>query len=200
MLHLKQILTIEQQFRLVELCREIATIAPFITQVMPRSGQPLNCQQTSCGKVGWITDINGYRYDRLQPNKNPFPPMPDTLIDLAVKIALRAGEPEYQPETCLINYYRPETGKLGVHQDNSESNLKPAIISISLGDDCEFVVGGTLRSDPLQSITLRSGDILVLHGESRLAHHGVKRIIPNTAPTGLLKNNGRLNLTIRQVF
>ncbi|MEG4803561.1 alpha-ketoglutarate-dependent dioxygenase AlkB [Microcoleus sp. ARI1-B5] len=120
---------------------------------------------------------------------------------MAVHVANSVDEPTYIPDTCLINYYPASSrSKLGLHQDNSELNLKPAIISISLGDDCEFVVGGTLRSDPLQSITLRSGDILVMHGSSRLAYHGVKRIIPNTAPTGLLKNNGRLNLTIRQVF
>ncbi|MEG4805770.1 alpha-ketoglutarate-dependent dioxygenase AlkB [Microcoleus sp. ARI1-B5] len=81
MLHLKQILTHDQQFRLVELCREIATIAPFVTPVMP-SGQPFNCQQTSCGKVGWISDRNGYRYARTQPNGRAFPEMPDRLAKL----------------------------------------------------------------------------------------------------------------------
>ena len=200
MLHLKGILTHDQQVRLVEMCRDIATVAPFITPVMP-SGQPMNCQQTSCGSVGWLVDREGYRYSRTQPNGRAFPAMPDSLADLAIHVARLAGEESYIPDTCLINYYPASSkSKLGLHQDNTEVNLSPAIISISIGDDCEFLVGGTKRSDPTQSIILRSGDILVLHGQSRLAYHGVKRIIPNTAPKGLLKNNGRLNMTIRQVF
>ena len=198
MLHLKGILTHDQQLKLVEMCREIATVAPFITPVMP-SGSKFNCSMTSCGQVGWLADKSGYRYSYTQPNGRAFPPMPDNLADLAIYVARLAGEQSYIPDTCLINYYPANSSsKLGLHQDNTEVNLKPAIISISLGDDCEFIIGGTKRSDPTQTIILRSGDILILHGESRLAYHGVKRIIPNTS--NLVKNGGRLNMTFRQVF
>jgi alkylated DNA repair protein (DNA oxidative demethylase) len=207
MLHLKEILTYNQQLRLVEMCREIAKVAPFITPVMP-SGQPMNCQQTSCGQVGWTVDKQGYRYSHTQPNGRAFPAMPDSLANLADYVASLVDEPSYFAHTCLINHYQASSkSKLGLHQDNTEVNLEPCIISISIGDDCEFVMrsapasyGGTNRSDPTKTIILRSGDILVMHGQSRLAYHGVKRIIPNTAPKGLLKNNGRLNMTIRQVF
>lgn len=198
MLHLKGILTHDQQNRLVEMCRDIAKVAPFITPVMP-SGQPFNCQQTSCGQVGWTVDKQGYRYTRTQANGRAFPAMPDSLADLAIHVANLVDEPNYKPDTCLINYYPANSkSKLGLHQDNTEVNLKPCIISISIGDDCEFVIGGTKRSDPTETIILRSGDILVLHGDSRLAYHGIKRIIPNTS--NLLRNGGRLNMTIRQVF
>jgi len=199
MLHLKGILTHDQQVRLVEMCRDIAQVAPFITPVMP-SGQPFNCQQTSCGQVGWTVDERGYSYSRTQANGRAYPPMPDSLADLAIYVAKKlVDEPSYIPDTCLINYYPASSkSKLGLHQDNTEVNLERCIISISLGDDCEFVVGGTNRSDPTATIILRSGDILVLHGDTRLAYHGIKRIIPNTS--NLLKNGGRLNMTIRQVF
>lgn len=201
MLHLKNCLNFNQQLRLVEMCRDIAKVAPFVTPVMP-SGQPFNCQQTSCGQVGWISDKNGYRYSRKQQASNKaFPEMPEALADLAIHFANLVNEPTYLPDTCLINYYPASNkGKLGLHQDNSEANLKPAIISISIGDDCEFLIGGTKRSDALESIVLRSGDVLIMHGESRLAYHGVRKVIGGTAPAGLLKNGGRLNLTIRQVF
>jgi alkylated DNA repair protein (DNA oxidative demethylase) len=37
----------------------------------------------------------------------------------------------------------------------------------------------------------------VLAGESRLVYHGVDKIYPDTSP--LLKNGGRINLTLRRV-
>ena len=120
--------------------------------------------------------------------------MPDKLTLLAKKLANLVDEPDYRPDTCLINY----KSKLGLHQDNSEPNLKPAIISISIGDDCVFAIGTTNRKDPVQEILLRTGDVLIMHNESRLAYHSVKRIIPNSS--NILKNNGRLNFTIRQVY
>jgi len=200
MLHLKNALSHDQQLRLVEMCRDIARVNPFITPVMP-SGHKFNCSMSSCGRVAWTSDIKGYRYSDRQPDGSALPPMPEPLIKLAKHIANLVDEPNYRPDTCLINHYQANSrSKLGLHQDNSEFNLKPAIISISIGDDCEFAIGGNKRSDPLQTIILRSGDIIVLHGESRLAYHAVKRIIPNTSPKGLLKSNGRLNLTIRQVY
>ena len=198
MLHLKKFLTHDQQLKLIEVCRDVAKVAPFVTPVMP-SGHPFNCQMTSAGQVGWTSDLTGYRYSRTQPNGRAFPPIPDFIADLAIEIANLVDEPTYLPDTCLMNYYRPDAkSKLGLHRDDSDVNLKAPIISISIGDDCEFAIGGLRRSDPTQSIILRSGDILVLHGQSRLAYHSVKRIIPGTS--NILKNNGRLNLTIRQVF
>lgn len=199
MRHFKQELNLKQQLSLVEICRNIAKVAPFTVPTMP-SGHPFNCQQTSCGTVGWLSDKQGYRYSRKQPNGQPWPAMPSSLEDLAIHAASLVGEPLI-PDTCLINYYPANSkSKLGLHQDNTEANLKAAIISISIGDDCEFIIGGNRRSDPLETIILRSGDIIILHGESRLAFHGVKRIIPGAGPAGLLQNGGRLNLTFRQFF
>ena len=42
-----------------------------------------------------------------------------------------------------------------------------------------------------------SGDIVILGGEGRLVFHGVDRIYPGTST--LLKNGGRINLTLRRV-
>ena len=43
---------------------------------------------------------------------------------------------------------------------------------------------------------MRSGDVLVMGGPSRLRYHGVTRILPATAPEGT--GPGRFNLTFRQ--
>ena len=199
MLHLKNYFTAIEQQELVELARKIAAISPMMTPVMP-SGHKFNCQMTSCRTVAWTSDLTGYRYTKIHPvTKKPFAAMPDKLTLLAKKLANLVDEPDYRPDTCLINYYSATSkSKLGLHQDNSEPNLKPAIISISIGDDCVFAIGTTNRKDPVQEILLRTGDVLIMHNESRLAYHSVKRIIPNSS--NILKNNDRLNFTIRQVY
>ena len=71
------------------------------------------------------------------------------------------------------------------------------MVSISLGDDCLFRVGETTRSGRTVSFRLQSGDIVILGGEGRLCFHGVDRIYPSTS--ALLKNGGRINLTLRRV-
>jgi alkylated DNA repair protein (DNA oxidative demethylase) len=71
------------------------------------------------------------------------------------------------------------------------------VLSVSLGDACLFRVGGTKRGDKTISFRLESGDVVVLGGQSRLAYHGVDRIYPETSD--LLKNGGRINLTMRRV-
>jgi alkylated DNA repair protein (DNA oxidative demethylase) len=45
-------------------------------------------------------------------------------------------------------------------------------------------------------VELRSGDLFVFGGPSRLAYHGVPRVHPGTAP-GELGLAGRLNVTLR---
>ena len=95
---------------------------------------------------------------------------------------------------------RPRDAKLGVHQDKDERPETIAagipIVSVSLGDEARFVVGGLSREDPTIPIMLRSGDVLVMGGPSRLRYHGVTRILPGTAPDGT--GPGRFNLTFRQ--
>jgi alkylated DNA repair protein (DNA oxidative demethylase) len=201
MLHVEKYFSVPEQENLVELTRNIARTNGGMTIPIMPNGAPFNCSQTSCGLVGWLSDRQGYRYSRINPvNNQPFAAMPTELIDIAQNLANLVGEFDYQPETCLINFYPANTkSKLGLHQDNTEPNLKPCIISISLGGDCSFVIGSNRsRKDPLKGIMLRSGDVLILHGDSRLAYHGVQRILPKTS--NLLKNYGRLNLTIRQVY
>ena len=86
---------------------------------------------------------------------------------------------------------------MGLHQDRDEADLAAPVVSVSLGDDCLFRVGGTTREGRTVSFRLRSGDVVILGGEGRLAFHGVDRIYPSTS--ALLKNGGRINLTLRRV-
>lgn len=159
MLHLNKYFTAAQQQALVELTRNIASINRDMTIPVMPSGHKFNCSQTSCSLVGWISDRDGYRYSRINPvNKEPFAAMPAELIDIARELAKQVNEPHYRPDTCLINFYPASSrSRLGLHQDNTERNLKPCIISISLGDDCIFASGSNRsRKEPLTEILLRS--------------------------------------------
>jgi len=71
------------------------------------------------------------------------------------------------------------------------------VVSISLGDTAVFRLGGPERKAPTRSLRLASGDVVVLGGKTRLAYHGIDRIIAGTST--LLRGGGRLNLTLRRV-
>jgi len=86
---------------------------------------------------------------------------------------------------------------MGLHQDRDEEDLEAPVVSISLGDTALFRVGGTVRGGKTQSLKLASGDVLILEGPTRLAFHGIDRVINGTST--LLKDGGRINLTLRRV-
>ncbi len=160
---------------------------------MPNSGSPFSVRMTNCGPLGWVSDQRGYRYQPQHPVTGvPWPPMPAIL--------LRAWEDlagyRHPPEACLINVYAP-TARMGLHQDRDEHDFAAPVVSLSLGQTCLFRLGGTARRDPTRSFRLASGDALVLGGHSRLAFHGVDRIIPGTST--LLPDDSRINLTLRRV-
>ena len=112
-----------------------------------------------------------------------------------------AGYP-HPPEACLINYYAPGA-KMGLHRDEDEEDFAAPVVSLSLGDSAIFRVGGTTRRGPTRSLTLTSGDAMVLAGPSRLAYHGVDRILTGTcdllAGDPVFPDGGRINLTLRRV-
>lgn len=181
------------QETLVAAIREVASAAPLFVPRMPRSGKPFSVKMTNCGRLGWVSDETGYRYQDRHPETGaPWPPMPPALLALWAE---SAGFPR-PPEACLVNFYAPDA-KMGLHQDRDEKDLGAPVLSISLGDTCLFRIGGVRRSDPTRSFRLASGDVMLLEGESRLAFHGVDRIYAGTST--LLGQGGRINLTLRVV-
>lgn len=192
--HLAGYLDKSQQEALVEIVRSIVADAPLYTPAMPKTGKEMSVRMTNCGSLGWVTDKErGYRYQSAHPaTGKPWPRIPDMLLD----IWRDAAQSDLEPEACLINHY-DATAKMGLHQDRDEQEFSAPVLSISLGDDCLFRVGGLKRDDPTVSIRLQSGDVVVIGGEGRLAFHGVDRIYPGTSM--LLKREGRINLTLRRV-
>lgn len=192
--HIPDFLDREKQEALVESIRTVVAEAPLFVPAMPRTGKPMSVRMTNCGSLGWVTDKErGYRYQPHHPvTGKPWPAMPDVLLDIWRTVSDTSKE----PEACLVNFYADDA-RMGLHQDRDETDLETPVVSISLGDSCLFRVGGTERSGGTLSFKLSSGDIVVLGGEGRLAFHGVDKIYPNTST--LLKNGGRINLTLRRV-
>jgi alkylated DNA repair protein (DNA oxidative demethylase) len=182
------------QAALLASLRRIIAEAPLFTPTMPRSGKPMSVRMTNCGPLGWLTDQErGYRYQPTHPvTGRPWPPLPQILLDLWDKVA----DYPAPPEACLVNYYAADA-KMGLHQDRDEEDFSAPVLSVSLGDTGIFRVGGTSRKDPTEKYELKSGDVIVLGGQDRLAFHGIDRILPGTSD--LLQEGGRFNLTLRRV-
>lgn len=173
--------------------------APLFTSRMPRTGVPMSVRMTNCGPLGWMSDQErGYRYETRHPQTgNPWPPIPSALLDAWDRLT---GYPK-PPEACLVNVYEAKS-RMGLHQDRDERDFDAPILSVSLGADCRFRIGGRKRADPTRSFILSAGDALVIAGPARLCFHGVDKILPTlteTLPQPLSTFGARVNLTLRRV-
>lgn len=168
-----------------------AETAPFYRPLTP-GGKPMSVQMTNLGPLGWVTDARGYRYEPRHPlTGRPWPPMPALLLELWDRL----GDAPGPPDACLVNLYRG-SARMGLHQDRDEADFAYPVFSVSLGDTALFRLGGAKRSDPTHSLRLASGDVCVLGGAARLAHHGIDRILEGSSR--LIPGGGRLNLTVRR--
>lgn len=179
----------QAQAALVSDLRAVVAAAPLF-HPETQSGRRMSVRMTSAGAVGWVSDRRGYRYDPHHPSGGTWPPIPARLLTLW-RAHARA---DVLPDTALVNFYGPGA-RMGLHQDRDEADLTRPVLSVSLGDDALFRIGGTTRGGPTVSHWLRSGDVLVLEGASRLAFHGIDRLRPGTST--LLAQGGRINVTMR---
>ncbi len=179
------------QEALVAALRPLVLAAPFF-HPETRWGKKMSVRMTSAGRLGWVSDRRGYRYEPRHPGGAEWPEIPDEVLNVWRSVA----GTERLPDCCLINYYG-EGARMGLHQDRDEGDFSYPVVSISLGDDALFRIGGTERQGPTQSAWLSSGDVLVLDGPARLAFHGIDRL--RFGSSDLLRDHGRINLTLRVV-
>ncbi len=190
--HIPDWLPMEQQQELVENLRQWCA-GGFWVPTMP-DGTPMN--HPLCG-LGW--DWKPYEYI---PTARPFPVYLHFLAMRAIADTLPDWKGRFWPDVAIINHF-PVGSSLGLHQDRSEDEpLKAAgspIVTLSLGDSAIFRLGQRAHRDgPYTDVEVRSGDLLVMGGYSRMSFHGITKILPNTAPPDLGTKPGRLSVTIRQ--
>ncbi len=158
-------------------------------------GKPMSVRMTSAGRLGWVIDNGRYKYsDRHPETGQPWPPIPDEVLAVWRAVSGWPGD----PDCSLINWYG-EGARMGLHRDADEGEeaFAAPVVSISLGDPARFRMGGPERKGTTQSIVLKSGDVVVMGGDARLAYHGIDRVMFGEDP--LLPKGGRINLTLRVV-
>ncbi len=88
---------------LLEGVAQVADAVPFRHLVTP-GGYSMSVAMTNCGRVGWVSDRTGYRYDPLDPQTGVrWPAMPALFLEVAARAAADAGFAHYDPDACLIN-------------------------------------------------------------------------------------------------
>lgn len=172
-------------------------------------------EMASSGTPADGNDEDEQRRDRPED----VPPFPEDL-----KRLIQALFPDITPEAAISNFYSPGD-RLSPHRDISEKSSK-GLVSISIGCDALFLCGlqrlptsdtsVNAEDDGRDNVLLvrvKSGDVLVMNGESRWAWHAVPKVIPGTCPEWLRAWPGssagewegwmggkRVNLNVRQMW
>ncbi|MFI6206209.1 alpha-ketoglutarate-dependent dioxygenase AlkB family protein [Streptomyces sp. NPDC051041] len=194
--HLPDWLDAAGQSGLLAACREWARPPAGLRTVRTPGGGTMTARQVCLGRH-WYP--YGYAPTAVDGDGAPVKPFPAWLGDLgrrAVADALGPGQAAAAAyDIALINFYDADA-RMGMHRDADENSPAP-VVSLSLGDTCVFRFGNTAtRARPWTDVELRSGDLFVFGGPSRLAYHGVPKVHPGTAPPEL-GLTGRLNITLR---
>ena len=181
----------EKQNQILDDVRDIVAKAPLFAPITS-SGKRMSVRMTSAGRMGWVSDSLGYRYEAKHPSGVPWPQIPESIL----KVWDGLSGSSLRPNCCLVNFYQ-KGARMGLHQDRDEADFNQPVLSISLGDEALFRIGNLAKGGKTKSIWLRSGDVLRMGGQSRLIYHGIDRI--KSGSSTLLKNGGRVNLTLRVV-
>ncbi|HZF87022.1 alpha-ketoglutarate-dependent dioxygenase AlkB [Streptomyces sp.] len=212
--HVPDWLDPDGQRELLAACREWARPPAGLRTVRTPGGGTMTARQVC---LGWHWYPYAYARTVVDGDGAPVKPFPGWLGDLgrravtdALGVEAATGATADTADTAdtaagagpgpaydiaLINFYDGDA-RMGMHRDADERSDAP-VVSLSLGDTCVFRFGnpGT-RARPWTDVELRSGDLFVFGGPSRLAHHGVPRVHPGTAPPWL-GLRGRVNVTLR---
>ncbi|XP_043693246.1 uncharacterized protein LOC122643722 [Telopea speciosissima] len=199
--------------KIIKKCQELGLGPGGFYQPVLKNGVKLP-RQIMCFGKDWNPQSSSYKARRAFDGACP-PSIPIEFRDLVEdaiqdshtflkqQLKLWNAEEIMSPDICLVNFYT-ETG-MGLHQDKDESkeSLRSglSVVSFSISDSAEFLYGDTRDTETAEKVILESGDVLIFGGKSRLIYHGVRRIIPNSAPSFLVEeanlHPGRINLTFR---
>lgn len=187
----KGLLDTQTQAGLIADLRAVMQAAPVFSPHTPQ-GKQMSVRMTSAGQYGWFSDADGYRYIAQHPSGAAWPEMPTAVLDVWRAVS----SVDRSPESCLINFYGEGT-RMGMHRDKDEADMRWPVVSISLGDDGLFRIGGVDRGGKTEAVWLSSGDVVVMGGAARNAYHGIDRI--RFKSSRLLPKGGRVNVTLRVV-
>lgn len=182
----------------------------------PDVHKPISNEQFLNKKLRWTTLGGQYDWTSKAYPSGPPPAFPPDIKDLIEGIF------PMKAEAAIVNLYSPGD-TLSLHRDVSEECNRP-LASVSLGCDALFIAGldgeGRDGKPRVATIRLKSGDAVLMSGESRYAWHGVPKVLEGTCPIwlenwpshsdesgghqfeqwkGWMKSK-RVNLNVRQMF
>ena len=208
---IRNFVSLTEQQRLVDICRHHGLQPGGFNVDVTKSGKEMKVRMMYFGQRWRATD-GLFTKTAGTPE---LPPQLQQLSESVIKMLTADASmalPAMTADHCVVNFYLPTVGAMNIHQDADESpaSIRAGlpVVSISVGDDAEFAYSFTAPSEPkkyllheskhMDTIRLRSGDVLVFGGPARLIYHGVEKIYARTAPPALRMRPGRLNLTLRQ--
>ncbi|CAH1180040.1 unnamed protein product [Phaedon cochleariae] len=115
-----------------------------------------------------------------EDNKGKFP---EDLKNMTKFIAGLLGFEDFSAEAAIVNYYHMDSTLSG-HSDQSEQYLEAPLFSFSFGQSAIFLLGGITEEEKPTAMFLKSGDIIVMSGKSRLSYHGVPKIVQTELKLG----------------
>lgn len=135
----------------------------------PSSAPPLS-------KLHWAACGYQYEWTARKYYREHFSPVPAALEQFAEQCARACGM-SIAAEAVIVNFYK-KSSTMGGHQDDVEYTMDHPVISLSLGCSSVFLKGGLTKDEKPLEVLLRSGDVAVLGGASRLSFHGVAKVLP----------------------
>ncbi|XP_077992481.1 nucleic acid dioxygenase ALKBH1-like [Glandiceps talaboti] len=129
-------------------------------------------------KLRWVT--LGYHYNwskKKYYGSDTQSKFPDDLQLLTNCIAKVLGFKQYHAEAGIVNYYNMSS-TLGGHVDEAEFDMTAPLLSFSFGQTALYLQGGRTRSVKPEAVFLKSGDIMIMSGDTRWCYHAVPRILP----------------------
>lgn len=190
-------------------CRHIYCKPPHVTNVTSHLHRPAQKRpKLSWASLGYNFDWTLRKY--FDEKQTPFPP---ELHHLTARFANRverelqqnsnksgsgdgmAIEPQkkqkltpcsFKAETAIVNFYSAGMS-MGAHIDDSEDDEAHPVVSLNLGLSCVFLIGtekkeGSENDTPIP-LLIRSRDVVILAGKSRLVYHGVASVLPHQIPS-----------------
>ncbi|WJX66680.1 hypothetical protein P8452_51213 [Trifolium repens] len=195
MVLLKGYISLNDQIKIVKVCRELGLGEGGFYQPGYEGGTKLHLKMMCLGK-NWDPQTSEYGDHRPCDGSVP-PEIPReflTLVQSAIEDSHSVTKPfpSISPDICI-------------DKDESDQSIRDGlpVVSFSIGDTAEFLYGDENDVGKAKEVLLESGDVLIFGGTSRKVFHGVKAIKKETAPPRLyeetnLRNPGRLNLTFRK--
>ena len=117
-------------------------------------------------RLSWATLGQHYRWTERahEPESRPdtFPP---ALAQLTTELASAAGE-AVRPQAAIVNFYSADS-TMGGHLDDAEPCQTAPIVSLSLGLDAIYLIGGRTKAEPPRAVWL---GVYAEPGSSALPH------------------------------